>query len=148
MSPIAARQAAIVAEFQALPDWESRYKRIIARGKSLGELPEPMRDEEHKVRGCQSQIWLHAELRPDGAVAFRADSDALIVKGLVALLLEAYSGSPPAEILGSPPDFLRQVGLDQHLSPSRANGLFLIVKQIMFYAQALAALAQMRAGKP
>jgi cysteine desulfuration protein SufE len=138
-SRVLERQARLIAEFTAMPDWESRYKRLIERGKKLESLPVEFQDEKYKVRGCQSQVWLHARLLPDQTIEFRADSDAMIVKGLVALLVEVYSHASPEEILGSTPQFLKDLGFESHLSPSRANGLYAMVKQIMYYATAFQA---------
>ena len=127
-------------EFAKLSTWEDRYKKIIALGKSLPDLPEEMRTEDVKVKGCQSQVWLHAKLNPQGEIEFQGDSDALLVKGLVALLLKIYSGSTPEEILTTPPDFLKSIGFEGNLSPSRANGLFSMLKQIRYYAAAFGML--------
>jgi len=129
------RQKQIVAEFSHLSDWEDRYKKLIELGKSLPDLPDVKKIEDYKVKGCQSQVWIHASLR-DGRVVFEADSDALLVRGLVALLLRAYSDATPMEILSTPPDFVKEIGLESKLSPSRANGLFSMIKQIKFYAMA------------
>lgn len=119
----------------AMPDWEERYSAIIAMGKGLAQYPEEHRTEQFKVKGCQSQVWLHPTLR-DGIIYFDADSDALIVKGLVALLMKIYNERTPAEILGSKDDVARQLSLEQHLSPNRANGLASMMKQIRLYALA------------
>lgn len=134
MSPLD-RQHEIIAEFKNLSDWEDRYKKLIQFGKALPELPVTKRLEDYKVKGCQSQVWLHARLE-DGRIQFEADSDALLVRGLVALLMRVYSDATPAEILATPPDFVRDIGLENKLSPSRANGLFSMIKQIKFYALA------------
>jgi cysteine desulfuration protein SufE len=88
------------------------------------------------VRGCQSQVWLHASLDDDKRVVLQADSDAMIVRGLIAVVLRIYSGANPAEILSNPPDFIRDIGLDGHLSPTRTNGLRSLVEQLMYYAKA------------
>lgn len=135
MPTIAEKQAALVAEFAALPDWESRYQRIIALAKGLPPLPDEHRVEGNRVRGCSSTVWLWADLA-DGLVTYQADSDAVLVRGLVALLVQVYSGHPPAEILAARPAFIEQLGLNQNLSPNRANGLTAMVKQIMIYAMA------------
>lgn len=135
------RQDKLVNEFSALSNWEDRYKRLIERGKKLPELPKELYDERYKVRGCQSQVWLHAELSPEKNVILKADSDALIVKGLVALLLEVYSDASPDEILSATPDFLKKLGFEGHLTPSRANGFYAMLKQILLYAQAFKALS-------
>lgn len=131
-------------EFESLGDWEDRYKKIIQLGKNLPDLPESERTEEAKVKGCQSQVWLHADLTPEGRLVFRGDSDALLVKGLVALLLGIYSGSTPEEILKTPPDFLKKLGFEGNLSPSRANGLFSMMKQIRHFAMAYQVLLLQR----
>jgi cysteine desulfuration protein SufE len=130
----------IASEFQSLQSWEDRYKKIISMGKALPDLPESLRTEDVKVKGCQSQVWLHAKLNPQGEIEFQGDSDALLVKGLVALLLKVYSGSTPEEILTTPPDFLKAIGFEGNLSPSRANGLFSMMKQIRYYAAAFGML--------
>jgi cysteine desulfuration protein SufE len=132
----------IADEFAKLSSWEDRYKKIIALGKSLPDLPENMRTEDSKVKGCQSQVWLHAKLNDRGEIEFQGDSDALLVKGLVALLLKVYSGSSPEEILTTSPDFLKAIGFEGNLSPSRANGLFSMLKQIRYYAAAFAMLTK------
>lgn len=136
MSSIIERQNQFVAEFTKLPDWESRYKKIIDMGKSLPQLPEPDRQEKNIVNGCQSQVWLVAELSPEGKVLLRGDSDALIVRGLVSLVLKVYSNSTPSEILTSSAEFLKELGFDANLSPSRSNGLHSMLKQIRLYATA------------
>jgi cysteine desulfuration protein SufE len=131
------RQDQIVQEFQKLATWEDRYKKIIEMGRALPDLPESKKTEESKVKGCQSQVWLHASLGDQGEVILEGDSDALIVKGLVALLLKVYSGSKPQEILQINPQFLKAIGFEGNLSPSRANGLFAMLKQIQMFAFAL-----------
>jgi len=105
-------------------------------GKALPELSEDLKTEQNIVKGCQSQVWLHATLNAQGQVVLQGDSDALIVKGLVALLLSVYSGSTPQEILSTPPEFLKALGFEGNLSPSRANGLHSMLKQIKNYAMA------------
>ncbi len=132
------QQARLVAEFQAMPDWQERFKRIIAMAKDLTPLPEEQRIEANKVRGCASTVWLHASF--DGTrVTYVADSDAVMVRGLVALLLSVYSGHTPNEILDAPPDFIEEMGLNANLSPNRANGVTAMVKQISIYALAFRA---------
>lgn len=138
------RQSKLVAEFGAFPTWEDRYKHLIEKGKRLPALPPELHDEKYKVKGCQSQVWLHAGLDELGRVEFKGDSDALIVKGLVAVLLEAYSPASPEDILGAKTDFLKDLGFEGHLSPSRANGLYAMLKQILYYATAFQALAKMK----
>ena len=125
----------MATSLNAMPDWEERYSAIIAMGKGLSQYPEEHRTEQFKVKGCQSQVWLHPTLR-DGIICFDADSDALIVKGLVALLMKIYNERTPAEILSSKDDVAQQLSLEQHLSPNRANGLASMMKQIRLYALA------------
>jgi cysteine desulfuration protein SufE len=133
------RQTKLVAEFARLPDWESRYKLVIERGKHLPSLAPEFHTEQYKVKGCQSQVWLKAKLNESSRIEFSADSDAMIVKGLVAILVEVYSDSLCEDILTSTPQFLKDLGFESHLSPSRANGLYAMVKQIMYYAMAFQA---------
>ncbi|MFN8614319.1 MAG: SufE family protein [Vampirovibrionales bacterium] len=142
---IEAIQAAIVAEFNALPvtgleGWEVKYGHLIALGKQLEPLPSEYQTEDHLVRGCQSQVWLVTELDTTSddqpRLVMRADSDALIVKGLVSLLLRVYNRQPLAAILSSPPTFIEAIGLSQQLSLQRSNGLAAMMKQIQFYALA------------
>jgi cysteine desulfuration protein SufE len=133
------RQKQIVAEFSGLSNWEDRYKKLIELGKTLPDLPDEKKLEDYKVKGCQSQVWIHARM-DDGKVIFEADSDALLVRGLVALLLRIYSDATPGEILITAPDFVKEIGLESKLSPSRANGLFSMIKQMKFYAMAFQSL--------
>lgn len=135
MPTILDKQAALVAEFDALATWEERYARLIAMAKALPPLEESAKTDASKVRGCSSQVWLVHEVR-DGLVHLRADSDAVLVRGLVALLLHVYSGHAPREILGAPPDFLEDMGLNAHLSPNRANGLASMAARIRAIAEA------------
>lgn len=130
----------IASEFAQLGSWEDRYKKIISLGKALPALPEELKIEEAKVRGCQSQVWLHAKLNSKNEIEFQGDSDALLVRGLVALVLKVYSGSTPEEILTTPPDFLKAIGFEGNLSPSRANGLFSMIKQVRYFATAFGLL--------
>ncbi len=132
------KQARLVAEFESIPDWQERFQRIIARARTLEPLPEEQRIEANKVRGCASTVWLHAE-GDAAAVRYRADSDAILVRGLIALLLGVYSGHSAQEILASPPDFIEELGLNTHLSQNRANGLSAMVRQIQAYALAFQA---------
>lgn len=129
-------QAAIdqlAAELARFDDWEDRYSHIIAMGRSLPTFPEAFRKEQFLVSGCQSQVWLHPSF--DGTtVHFDADSEALVVKGLVAILMRIYNDRTPQEILAVPKDFISTLGLDTHLSQNRANGLASMIKQIGLYA--------------
>lgn len=136
MSSIQERQAKIISDFSVYTQWEDRYKKIIEMGKALAPMSEELKAEQNIVKGCQSQVWLHAGLNAQGQMDLVGDSDALIVKGLVALLLNVYSGATPAEVLNTPPEFLRALGFEGNLSPSRANGLHSMLKQIKLYATA------------
>lgn len=138
------RVDSLTREFTALNDWQDRYQKIIEKGKALPSLPDELKTEEAKVKGCQSQVWLHAHLDPNNRVIFRADSDALIVRGLLALLLSVYSESTPEEILKTPPHFFQHLGFQNHLSPSRANGLQAMVKQIQYFAMAFDTMIKMK----
>jgi cysteine desulfuration protein SufE len=123
----------IKARFTQYNDWEDRYKELINLGRELGTYPEDRRDEKYKVKGCQSQVWLYPEFK-DGKVFFHGDSDAVLVKGIVALLVSVYSNATPDEILGTKPDFLKEVGITEHLSMNRSNGLASMMKQMQMYA--------------
>lgn len=135
MSDIQEVQLQIINEFKALDDWTERYKHIIKQGRTLDPLDEQYKVEENLVRGCQSQVWLHTKL-DDGKVIFEADSDAAITKGLVALMVRFYSGQDPDTILNTSPSFIKKIGMEQHLSPTRSNGLASMVKQMKIYAMA------------
>lgn len=129
------KQDRIIREFQLLSDWPERYKHIIRLGQKLEPLEEKYKVDENLVRGCQSQVWLHTEL-DDDRVIFKADSDAAITKGLVALMVRFYSGETPDTILSVNPDFIKKIGMQEHLSPTRSNGLASMVKQMKIYAMA------------
>lgn len=117
-------------------DWELKYEKIIDLGKKWPGLADEFKTDDLKVKGCQSQVWLKAALSSDGTILFQGDSDAILVKGLVALVLSVYSGEKPDDILAFEPDFLKEIGLDKGLSPSRSNGLFSMIKQVKYYAMA------------
>lgn len=135
--------AGLIADFKRFSDWEERYKHLIEIGKKMPAMDDSNRIPANLVKGCQSQVWLHADL-VDGKIFFQADSDASIVKGIVALLVSVYSGSTPDEILMTKPTFLEDIGLREHLSMSRANGLNSMMKQISFFAMAFKAKMQMQ----
>ena len=128
------RQNKIISDFEKINSWEDRYKKLIELGKALGDLEDSLKTEESKVKGCQSQVWLHAKLSDNGTILFSGDSDALLVKGLLAMVLYIYSNSTPREILDSNAEFVSKIGLSNHLSPSRTNGLNSMLKQIKNYA--------------
>lgn len=129
------KQERIVREFELLGDWPERYKYIIKLGQKLEPLNEKYRVDENLVRGCQSQVWLHTETDGD-RIIFKADSDAAITKGLVALMVRFYSGEEPDTILSVNPDFIKKIDMQDHLSPTRSNGLASMVKQMKIYAMA------------
>ena len=128
-------QNGIVREFNLLEDWTERYKYIIKLGSKLPQLDSSKRVEHNIVKGCQSQVWLHAEFS-EGKIIFEADSDAAITKGLVALMVHLYSHQTPSAILATEPTFITEIGMNEHLSPTRANGLASMVKQMKIYALA------------
>lgn len=132
---IAEVQEELIEEFQFLDDWMDRYKHIIDLGQQLPAFPEEWMTDEFKVRGCQSQVWLVPEYK-DGRLVFHAISDAAIVSGLIAILLRLYSDRTPQEILDTPPSFIEGIGLDEHLSPSRSNGLHSMVQTMLGHAKA------------
>ena len=128
-------QNRIVREFNLLEDWTERYKYIIKLGSKLPQLDSSKKIEHNIVKGCQSQVWLHAEFS-EGKIIFEADSDAAITKGLVALMIHLYSHQSPNAILATEPTFITEIGMNEHLSPTRANGLASMVKQMKIYALA------------
>ena len=128
-------QNKIVREFNLLGDWTERYKYIIKLGSKLPQLDSSKKIEHNIVKGCQSQVWLHAEFS-EGKIIFEADSDAAITKGLVALMVHLYSNQTPSAILATEPTFITEIGMNEHLSPTRANGLASMVKQMKIYALA------------
>lgn len=140
MSEVAQRQKQLIADFSRFKSWEERYKHVIDLGKALPDIPSAYKDDKFLVKGCQSKVWLHAQKTPAGQIELFADSDAMIVKGLVAILLKVYSQANPSDILSNPPTFISELGFQSHLSPSRANGLMAMVKQIMLYAAAIQAM--------
>lgn len=133
------KQEKLIKEFEQYTEWEDKYKYLIDLGRKLKPLDEVFKTDRYKIEGCQSQVWIHA-IQQDGKIFFEADSDAAIVKGLIAILLEVYSGHTPEEILSNPPDFLSKIGIDKHLSPTRKNGLAAMMKQIQMYALAFKSL--------
>lgn len=128
-------QKEIVDEFSGFEDWMDKYAYLIEIGNEMTPIDAKYKIESNLIRGCQSRVWLHQEFT-EGRIKFVAESDALIVKGLVALLLRIYSDRTPKEILESEPRFIDEIGLRQHLSPTRSNGLLAMVKQMKLYALA------------
>jgi cysteine desulfuration protein SufE len=126
-------QEEIIDEFSMFDDWMDRYEYLIELGKSLPIIDEQFKLDENLIKGCQSKVWLYSELEDD-RVKFSADSDAIFTKGIAALLLRVYSGQKPEDILTAETSFIDEVGLKEHLSPTRANGLVSMIKQIKMYA--------------
>ncbi len=135
MSDIREIQAEIVDEFSMFDDWMQRYEYMIELGKSLPLIEEKYKVDENLIKGCQSKVWVHADLEGDKLV-FTADSDAIITKGIVALLVRVFSNQHPKDILDSDTAFIDEIGLKEHLSPTRANGLVSMIKQLKMYAVA------------
>lgn len=123
-------------DFQKLSNWEEKYEKLIELGKNWPGLQDELKIEDLKVKGCQSQVWIKAEMTSDKKIKFRGDSDALIVRGLVAIVLTIYSNETPQTILSTDPVFLKEIGFDSGLSPSRSNGLYSMIKQVKYYATA------------
>ena len=136
---IAERQAEIIEEFSMFDEWMEKYEYIIDLGKELSPMDEAYKTDEHIIKGCQSKVWLHGELNDEGNVIFQADSDAIITKGLVALMVRVLSGASPEEIVSADLHFVQEIGLNEHLSPTRSNGLLAMIKQMKFYGLAVQA---------
>lgn len=132
------KQEEIIDEFSMFDDWMQRYEYIIELGKSLPIIEEQYKTEENTIKGCQSKVWLHADTK-DGKMALSADSDAILTKGIIALLIRVFNEEAPKDVLEAPLDFVDQIGLKEHLSPTRANGLVSMIKQIKMYALAFQA---------
>lgn len=139
-------QDEIIEEFEDIVDWMDRYAYIIELGTSLPALPEEEKTPQNLIEGCQSRVWITADLDGEGNIVFRADSDALIVKGIVALLLRVVSGHKPREILDADLYFINRIGLSEHLSPTRSNGLVAMVRQMRNYATAFDMLQRRDSG--
>lgn len=135
MSTIESIQNEIVEEFSLFEDWMQRYEYMIELGKSLPLIDEKYKTEDHIIKGCQSKVWVHADLEED-LLKFTADSDAIITKGIIAILIRVFSNQHPKDILEANTDFIDKIGLKEHLSPTRANGLVSMIKQIKMYAVA------------
>ena len=135
MSNIKEIQEEIVDEFSMFDDWMQRYEYMIELGKSLPLIEDQYKTEDKLIKGCQSKVWVNAEME-DGKVVFTADSDAIITKGIIAILIRAFSNQPPQAILDADTEFIDEIGLKEHLSPTRANGLVSMIKQLKMYALA------------
>lgn len=134
------KQEEIIADFDAYDEWMDKYEHLIALGKDLPLIDEQYKTDDLLIKGCQSRVWLHADFK-DGLVHFTADSDAIITKGLVALMIDVLSGHTPREIAATDIYFIDRIGLKSHLSPTRANGLLSMLKQMKLYALALSTQA-------
>ena len=135
METIKAVQNDIIEEFSMFDDWIQRYEYMIELGKSLPLIASEFKSDDYIIKGCQSKVWVHADLQGTKLI-FTADSDAIITKGIIAILIRAYSNQHPDEILNANNDFIDKIGLKEHLSPTRANGLVSMIKQIKMYALA------------
>lgn len=135
---IAAREAEIVEEFGLFSDWTDKYEHLISLGKELPLIDEVLKSDELLIKGCQSRVWLHARM-DNGKVIFTADSDAIITKGVISLLVRVLSGQTPQAIIDTELSFVERIGLKEHLSPTRSNGLVSMIKQMKLYALAFKA---------
>ena len=144
---IAEEQALIAEDFELFEDWRGRIEYVLDLGRQLAPFPEDQRTEANQVKGCQAQVWMVAAMdSATGRLCLQADSDAFIVKGLIALLLRLYANRPPAEIVANPPTVFEQIGLGAHLSPTRANGLHAMIKRIRQLATGAVHAAPVAAG--
>ncbi len=128
-------QNELIEEFSMFDDWMQRYEYMIDLGKTMPLIDEDLKTDEKLIKGCQSKVWLHSELKGD-KIVFTADSDAIITKGIVAILIRTFSDQSPQDILDANTDFIDEIGLKEHLSPTRANGLVSMIKQMKLYALA------------
>lgn len=135
MSTIQGLQEEIIEEFSMFEDWMQRYEYIIELGKSLPVIQDDYKTEDNIIKGCQSKVWLHAESKGEN-LYFTADSDAILTKGIIAILIRVFSGQKATDILDADTSFVDEIGLKEHLSATRANGLVSMIKQIKMYALA------------
>ncbi|HLT33299.1 MAG TPA: SufE family protein [Aquaticitalea sp.] len=126
-------QKDIIDEFSMFDDWEERYQYMIDLGKTLPLIDQQYKTESNIIKGCQSKVWVHAEMKDDNVV-FTADSDAIITKGIIAILIRVFSNQKPQDIIEADTSFIDEIGLKEHLSPTRANGLVSMIKQLKMYA--------------
>ena len=133
METISEAQKEIVQEFSMFDDWMQRYEYMIELGKSLPLIDSQYKNEDYIIKGCQSKVWVHADLE-DNKLVFTADSDAIITKGIIAILIRVFSHQHPDAILEANTDFIDKIGLKEHLSPTRSNGLVSMIKQLKMYA--------------
>ncbi len=135
MATIKEKEEEVIEEFSLFDDWMDKYNYIIELGRSVPQIDEKYKEEKYLISGCQAQVWLHAHYE-DGKVYFTADSDALITKGIVGLLIRVLSGQPPQDIVDADMTFIDEIGLKEHLSQTRSNGLLNMIKQMKLYALA------------
>ena len=135
MSSIKEIQTEITEDFAIFDDWMQKYEYLIDLGKELSPIEEQYKTEDNLIKGCQSRVWLHAE-HTKGKIIYTADSDAIMTKGIVAILINVLSGQSPSEIANAKLDFINKIGLKEQLSPTRANGLVSMIKQMKIYALA------------
>lgn len=133
MQSIQEIQDEIIDEFSMFDDWEERYQYMIDLGKELPLIESQYKTESNTIKGCQSKVWVHAELQED-KITFTADSDAIITKGIIAILIRSFSNQHPKDIIDANTNFIDKIGLKEHLSPTRANGLVSMIKQLKMYA--------------
>ena len=126
-------QQNLIEDFSFFEDWTQRYEYMIELSKGLEKMDEQMKNDKNIIKGCQSKVWLHAEFN-EGKIKFLADSEAIITRGIIAILLIIFNNRTPKEIIESDTNFIEKIGLKEHLSPNRANGLYSMIKQIKFYA--------------
>ena len=126
-------QQNLIQDFSFFEDWTQRYEYMIELSKGLEKMDVQMKNDKNIIKGCQSKVWLHAELN-EGKIKFLADSEAIITRGIIAILLSIFNNRTPKEIIESDTNFIEKIGLKEHLSPNRANGLYSMIKQIKFYA--------------
>jgi cysteine desulfuration protein SufE len=134
---IEAQQQELIEEFSAFDDWMQKYEYIIELGKELPVIEEAYRNEDHLIKGCQSRVWLHAALDDEGNLKFTADSDAIITRGMVAMVIRVLDGQKPLDVANANLHFVNDIGLSTHLSPTRSNGLAAMIKQMKMYGLAL-----------
>jgi len=135
VTKIEQKEQEIIEEFSLFEDWMDRYEHIIGLGKELPLIADELKTDDLLIKGCQSRVWLHAKVE-DSKVFFTADSDAIITKGIISLLVRVLSGQTPSEIIETDLSFIDEIGLKEHLSPTRSNGLVSMVKQMKLYALA------------
>ena len=126
-------QENLIEDFSFFDDWTQKYEYMIELSKTLDKMDESLKNDENLIKGCQSKVWLNADFK-DGKIKFIADSEAIITKGIIAILLMVFNNKTPDEIIKSDVSFIEKIGLKEHLSPNRANGLYSMIKQIKFYA--------------